>query len=60
MAWMAAVRGSAPPPVAVSVYAANTLAGLAALESVRTGTPVAVNIGTVMPAQGGTQEGSLR
>jgi hypothetical protein len=42
------------------VYAANTLAGLAALESVRTGTPVAVNIGTVMPAQGGTQEGSLR
>lgn len=60
MAWIAAVRGSAPPPVDVSVYAANTLAGLAALESVRTGTPVAVNIGTVMPAQSSTQEGSLR
>jgi predicted dehydrogenase/threonine dehydrogenase-like Zn-dependent dehydrogenase len=60
MAWVAAVRGSAPPPVAVPVYAANTLAGLAALESVRTGTPVSVNIGTVMPAQGSTQEGSLR
>ena len=50
-AWLAAVRGTAPPPVAVSAYAANALAGFAALESIRTGAPVAVDIGAVMPRQ---------
>ena len=49
-AWAAAVRGITPPPVAASAYAANTLAGFAALESCRTGTAVAVDVATVMPA----------
>jgi predicted dehydrogenase/threonine dehydrogenase-like Zn-dependent dehydrogenase len=48
-AWIAAVRGTAPPPVSMSAYAANTLAGLAALESLRTGKPVAVDPAAVTP-----------
>ena len=48
-AWIAAVRGATAPPVAISVYAANTLAGLAVLESLRTGKPVPVAAASVMP-----------
>jgi predicted dehydrogenase/threonine dehydrogenase-like Zn-dependent dehydrogenase len=46
-AWLAAVRGITPPPVAASAYAANTLAGFAALDSCRTGKPVAVDVAGV-------------
>jgi predicted dehydrogenase len=49
LAWIAAVRGTTAPPVAMSAYAANTLAGLAALESLRTGKPVPVAAASVMP-----------
>jgi predicted dehydrogenase/threonine dehydrogenase-like Zn-dependent dehydrogenase len=59
-AWMAAVRGLAPAPVPASTYAANTLAGFAALESVRTGRAVPVDLGPITPAAGNAQEGSLR
>ena len=41
-AWIAAVRGTAPPPVEMAAYAANTACCFAVLESVRTGAPVAV------------------
>lgn len=47
-AWIAAVRGQAPSPVAASAYAANTLCCIAALESVRTGAPVAIDVSTVL------------
>lgn len=50
-AWIAAVRGETAAPVAASAYAANTLACLAVLESVRTGKPVAVDAAAVLPAQ---------
>ncbi|HKX16685.1 MAG TPA: Gfo/Idh/MocA family oxidoreductase, partial [bacterium] len=56
-AWAAAVRGITPPPVAASAYAANTLAGFAALESCRTGTAVAVDVAAVMPRRRGDWEG---
>ena len=52
-AWIAAVRGTTPPPVAVSAHAANTLAGFAALESLRTGKPIAVDAAAVL---GGTEK----
>jgi predicted dehydrogenase len=48
-AWLNAVRGTTPPPVAMSAYAANTLAGLAAVESVRIGAAVGVDAASVMP-----------
>jgi predicted dehydrogenase/threonine dehydrogenase-like Zn-dependent dehydrogenase len=41
-AWVAAVRGQAPPPVEMSAYAANAACCFAVLESVRSGAPVAV------------------
>jgi predicted dehydrogenase len=41
-AWVRAVRGEAPAPVEIGAYAANTACCLAALESSRTGLPVAV------------------
>jgi len=50
--WIAAVRGEEPPPVTVSAYAANTLCCVAALDSVRTGRPIAVDVAAVMPALG--------
>jgi predicted dehydrogenase len=49
LAWIAAVQGTTAPPVAISAYAANTLAGLGALESLRTGKPVPVAAASVMP-----------
>jgi predicted dehydrogenase len=49
-AWIAAVRGAAPPPVTMRAYAANTLCCLAALDSVRTGRPAVVDVAAVMPA----------
>ncbi|HLW46977.1 MAG TPA: bi-domain-containing oxidoreductase [bacterium] len=56
-AWIAAVRGTSAPPVAMSAYAANTLAGLAALESARTGKPVAVDAAAVAPPGAGRPGG---
>jgi len=44
-AWIAAVRGEAPPPVEMAAYAANTACGFAVLDSVRSGRPVAVDAG---------------
>jgi hypothetical protein len=41
-AWVRAVRGEAPAPVEISAYAANTACCLAAVDSARTGLPVAV------------------
>jgi predicted dehydrogenase/NADPH:quinone reductase-like Zn-dependent oxidoreductase len=55
LAWIAAVRGTTAPPVAISVYAANTLAGLAALESLRTGKPVPVDAASIMPRDAGSR-----
>jgi predicted dehydrogenase/threonine dehydrogenase-like Zn-dependent dehydrogenase len=49
-AWVAAVRGTTPPPVAVASYAANTLAGLAAMESLKTGQSVPVDTASVIAA----------
>jgi predicted dehydrogenase/threonine dehydrogenase-like Zn-dependent dehydrogenase len=55
-AWVAAVRGEAPPPVDVATYAANAACCFAVLESARTGAPVAVEAGALMPESGAHQE----
>jgi len=57
-AWVAAVRGDAPPPVEMTTYAVNTLCGFAAVDSVRTGAPVAVDAATLVREDlRGRQEG---
>ena len=48
-AWIAAVRGDTEVPVAPAAYAANTLSCLAALDSLRAGQPVRVDVAAVMP-----------
>jgi predicted dehydrogenase len=56
-AWVAAVRGEAPAPVDVAIYAGNAACCFAAMESARTGTPVAVDAAALMPEDGGQREG---
>lgn len=48
-AWLAAVRGDTAVPVAPATYAANTLSCLAALDSLRAGQPVRLDVAAVMP-----------
>jgi len=57
-AWIRAVRGEAPPPVEIAAYAANAACCFAALDSARTGMPLAVE--TRAPGDGDTQDGRAR
>jgi polar amino acid transport system substrate-binding protein len=52
-AWIGAVRGTSPAPVAISAYVSNTLAGLAALQSVRVRRPVAVDAAGIISQRAG-------
>jgi len=47
-AWVAAVRGAAPPPVELATYVANAACCFAATESARTGMPVDVDAAALM------------
>jgi len=57
-AWIRAVRGDAPSPVELSVYAANTACCLAAVDSARTGMPLAVD--AIVDGTGNTDNGRDR
>ncbi len=46
-AWVAAVRGEAPPPVPLATYVANAACCFAVLESARSGTVVRVDAGAL-------------
>jgi len=48
-AWVAAARGGTPPPVGAETYAANAACCFAILESARTGSPLTVDLATVLP-----------